>query len=100
MEDIIVQARLLTRMNISDIEYQKCLIKNQDNIYRLIDRLNEIEQLYNSVVHKNQELSEENKDLKKKIRNLEMDNNLLYFELQNYHPNPVDNGGPEFSISD
>jgi hypothetical protein len=100
MEDILIQAKLLTQMNITELEYQRCLIKNQDNIFRLVDRLNELEQLYHSVVLRNQQLEEENKDLKKQKRSLEMDNNLLFFELQCHNPNAVSSDVPDLSISE
>jgi hypothetical protein len=100
MDDMIIQANLLTRMNITNLDYQQCLIKNQDNIFKLIDRLNEIEQLYNSVLIQNQTLTEENKELKKNIRQLEMDNNVLYFDLQYYKPSQGSSDGPDLSISE
>lgn len=100
MEEIINDAKLLTQLNISRLDDHHCLIKNQYNIYKLIDRLNEIEQLYNSVVHQNQVLSQENIDLKKQIRQLQMDNNVLYFDLQCYKPTNDSSDGPDFSISD
>jgi hypothetical protein len=100
MEEILFEAKLLTQMNITEIEYQRCLIKNQNNIFKLIDRLNEIEQLYNSIILKNQILSEENKELKKHVRQLQMDNNVLYFDLQCYNPTNDSFDGPDFSISD
>ncbi len=100
MEDILFEAKLLTQMNITEIEYQRCLIKNQHNIFKLIDRLNEIEQLYNSVILHNQTLSEQIKELKKNVRQLQMDNNVLYFDLQCYKPTNDSSDGPDLSISD
>ena len=68
MEDIIEYAKLLTKMNINQLEYQQCLIKNQDNIFKLIDRLNEIEQLYYSILHEKESLILQNKELKKQVK--------------------------------
>jgi hypothetical protein len=99
MDEVIEHAKLLTKMNITELVYQQCLIKNQDNIFKLIDRLHEIEQLYASVVLQNQSLFEENKELKKKVRQLEMDNNVLYFDLQLYKPS-AEYDGPDLSISE
>lgn len=101
MEDVIESANLLTCMNITNIEYQQCLIKNQDNIFKLISRLNEMEKLYETVIHENELLKQHNKELKKEYRELEMDNNLLYFELQNYKPTGMDESNShDFSITD
>lgn len=107
MDEVIEHAKLLTKMNITELAYQQCLIKNQDNIFKLIDRLHEIEQLYHSVVLQNHslsedihQLSEENKELKKKVRNLEMDNNVLYFDLQYYKPSTDTSDTPDLTISE
>ncbi len=67
MDEVIEHAKLLTKMNITELVYQQCLIKNQDNIFKLIDRLHEIEQLYASVVLQNQNVFEVIKELKKKV---------------------------------
>lgn len=100
MEEIIETAKLLTCMNIVELEYQQCLIKNQDNIYKLIDKLHEMEKLYHNVIHENVLLKQDNIDLKKKNRQIEMDNNLLYFELQHYKPVMDESTSPDLSITD
>ncbi len=84
MEQILAEAELLTQINISDHETQQILIKNQKNILVLMNIISDLNKSYNDLCSKTKILIEENTELKKINREIEMDKNLYFFEMQHY----------------
>lgn len=98
MEQILDNANQLLFIPTTTEEDYKCLINNKDNIYYLLDQLNTLRQIHHNFQTQYHELLETINEMKKTIRNLEMDNNLLYFELQHYKPS--DNSNDTLTITD